>query len=273
MSAWKQKAKKGGDGQFEKAPPGNHPAVCVAIIDMGTQRSEYQGTETEQHRAFFVWELVTKKMSGTKGVNHLIGIDLTISLNEKAKLRKWIEARIGRQIPEGGEYDIDKELGQPCLLNVVEKNGYPKIEGVSQVPDGLTVPAPQRPLFICTLDEFASGAKVVPEWVPWLYGEPLPDHILRCVEIETGEVECSVASAPPQSRPAPQSTQRWDYSDGTDIVTGKTTEEVRAFLATCDPAMIRVKPAGAPRDAAKPATEWPELAPPAAEAEPDTIPF
>src|SRR5688572_12457251 len=127
-TAFQVKATKG-EGGYEKAPPGNHPAVLVAVVDMGTQESEYAGETKLQHRVYMVWELVTKKMTGVDR-NHAIGIDLTLSLNEKAKLRKWVEARTGRPIPEGGEYDVTKELGQPCLLNVVEKNGYPKVEGV-----------------------------------------------------------------------------------------------------------------------------------------------
>lgn len=59
MSWTKQQANsKTGGGNYEKPPPGNHPAVCVAIIDMGTQKQEYQGNVTFAHRAYFVWELV-----------------------------------------------------------------------------------------------------------------------------------------------------------------------------------------------------------------------
>ena len=253
MSVWNQTAKKGGDAQFEKSPPGNHPAVLVAIIDMGTQINEYQGTETCQRRAFFVWELVTKKMSGTKAVNHLIGIDLTVSLNEKAKLRKWVEARQGRHIPEGGEYDITKELGQSCLLNIVEKNGYPKIDGVSAVPDGLSVPTAQRELFLCSLDEFTSGAKTLPEWVPYLYGEPLADHIKRCEELK----DTDVVSFPN----SPTADSRWDYSDGSTAHANVSTADLCQFLATpgLDTSRIRAKPAGAPKELAKPCSEIPEL--------------
>jgi hypothetical protein len=192
MSVWKQKASKGkGDGSgFEKAPPGNHPAVLVAIVDMGTQSQEYAGQQKWQRRAYFVWELVTEKMSGTKDRNHLIAIDLTVSLNEKAKLRKWIEARAGKAMPEGTDYDILKELGKPCLLTVVEKesngNKYPKIEGVTAVPKGVKVDPPQNQPFSWSLDDYEKeGTVEIPDWVEslWLYGEPISEHIKRCREI------------------------------------------------------------------------------------------
>src|SRR5262245_53647672 len=114
---WVQKPSKGGDG-FEKAPPGNHPAILVGVIDMGHQRTEYAGKEKWQRRAFFIWELTNEKMSGTKDRNHLIGIDLTISLSEKAKLRQWVESRTGKNLGND-DYDIRQELGKPCFLAVV----------------------------------------------------------------------------------------------------------------------------------------------------------
>jgi hypothetical protein len=186
MSAWTQKAtSKGSGGDFEKAPVGNHPAVLVAIIDMGRQEQEFQGKVTTPHRAYFVWELVTEKVSGTKGTNHVIAIDLTVSLNEKAKLRQWIEARIGRKMSEEAEYDISIELGQSCLLDVIaNKKGYPVVNGMKAIPKGLTVTSPQRKPIAITLDEYKANPAVIPDWVPYCYGKPLSDIIDACEEFK-----------------------------------------------------------------------------------------
>lgn len=197
MSAWNQTAKSGkGDGEgFEKPPVGNHPAVLVALIDMGHQENEFGGKVTYPHRAFFVWELVTEKMSGTKDRNHTIGIDLTVSLNEKAKLRQWIESRVGKKMPDDAQYDISKELGQPCMLDIIaNKKGYPVVNGMKSVPKILTVPAPQNEPFALTLEEFKAGASI-PDWVPYLYGEHISDHIRRCQELAGKKESGSVASA------------------------------------------------------------------------------
>lgn len=183
MSAWTQKATSKG-GEFEKPPVGNHPAVLVAIIDMGTQEQEFQGNVTYPHRAYFVWELVQEKMSGTKGTNHVIGIDLTVSLNVKSKLRQWIEARVGKQMPEDADYDISKELGQPCLLDVIaNKKGYPVVNGMKAVPKGMKVDPPQRKPVAITLDDYKANFACIPDWVPYLYGETIADHIARCQEL------------------------------------------------------------------------------------------
>lgn len=174
---------KGGD--FEKPPVGNHPAVLVAIIDMGTQEQEYLNQTKSLPRAYFIWELVDAKMSGTKDVNHVIAIDLTVSLNKKAKLRQWIESRVNKQMPEDFEYDITKELGQKCMLDVIaNKKGYPVVNGMKSVPAKLSFsPAQRSPVFI-SLDDFREkGESILPEWTPYCYGEPLADIINRCHEI------------------------------------------------------------------------------------------
>src|SRR5436190_14013268 len=106
MGAWTMKPTKGGgEGGFAKAPPGNHAAVLVAIVDMGTHWNEFGGERKKQHKIYLVWELVGEQVAGTNR-NHVIGVDLTYSLNEKAKLRKWIEARRGKPLPEDVEFDI-----------------------------------------------------------------------------------------------------------------------------------------------------------------------
>lgn len=203
MSKWTREANSSKGEGFEKAPAGNHPAVLVAIIDMGTQRQEYQGTVTCPERAFFVWELVTKRQEGFKDRNHVIGIDLTVSLNVKSKLRQWIEARSGRKIRDGEGYDISQELGKPCLLNVLHsEKGYAKVEGVGSVPDGLTVPPPQNKPVIISLDEFKAGTPI-PEWVPYLFGEPLSDHIRRCKELTSGDHQAAPPPASPPPSPPP----------------------------------------------------------------------
>lgn len=203
MSGWKQKASTGG-GNYEKAPPGNHPAVLIGMIDMGTQEQEYQGESKESHRVYWVWEIPGEKRED--GSSHVIALDLTFSLNEKAKMRKWIESRMGRQIADGEEYDIAEELGKPCLLNVVQKDKYPKVEGMSALPKGMPAPVATHKPFAWQLDTYLTTGKIeLPPWVPYLFGEPLSDHIRRSREaIETPNIPDGGSSkpAPAASKPA-----------------------------------------------------------------------
>lgn len=250
MSNWTLTASKGvGEGGFEKAPPGNHPAVLVAVIDLGTQTIDgFQGAPAkDQHRAFFVWELVHEKKAGTN-LNHVIAIDLTLSFNEKAKLRKWVEARTGKPIPDGQDFDVTKELGQSCLLNVIANNkGYPRIEGVSAVPKGMMVPAPQNKPIAISLAEFRDGAEI-PGWIPYLYGQPISSVIRGCKEFQgtahameqgpkpTQQVEqqpasTAVATAPPRRRPATSSSTRYYLDPGNGPLEGTfTLDEIQKMI-------------------------------------------
>jgi len=182
-SPWKTQANSntGGGGGFEKCPPGNHPAVLVGLIDMGNQWSDgYQGAPGKwQHRLYFVWE-IDEKISGTNR-NHVMAVDLTNSLNKKARLRAWVEAWLGKAIPDGLEYDVSELLGKGCLLNVQMNNNYPKVTGVSQLPKNTPVHAHTYPLTLLSLDDIKAG-KTIPEWVPWLFGRSLLDHIKECQE-------------------------------------------------------------------------------------------
>jgi hypothetical protein len=168
-------------GKTEKPPVGNHLAVLVAVIDMGKQLDDFDKSKPYwAWRAYFVWELVGEQIAGTEK-NHVIAIDLALSTGEKSKLRKWVQARTGKPFPSG-PFDPTTELGQACFLNVIEKGGYPKVDGVAAVPKGIPVPKPAYPLTALSLEEFKGGT-MPPEWTPWLYGSPIEDHIRACQEL------------------------------------------------------------------------------------------
>ncbi len=180
---WKQVAKTGGGGDFEKCPPGNHPAVLVALIDLGVQENEFNGEKKYQPRAYFCWELTGEKNS--KGFNHLIGIDLTVSMDAKAKLRGWVDAWRGRATTDGEEFDISTLVGKKCLLSVTEKKGYSNVSGVAAIPKGMTVAPPTKTLTTFSIDDIKpDGTFTIPDWLPYLYGEPLTEVIKRRCEKE-----------------------------------------------------------------------------------------
>lgn len=178
----------GGGGNREKCPAGAKVAVVAAIIDLGTQHSEFQNEAKWVRQVYVVWELPTTKTTG--GASHLIASKATLSLNEKATLRKWAEAITGNKIADGAQFDVSALLGMPCIVNVQHAGakGYPKVAGVSGLPDGMPEVKGTHAPFACTLEEFKKG-KVVPEWVPWAWCDSLsamaaiPAHIKASKEI------------------------------------------------------------------------------------------
>lgn len=204
MSAWTVTANKSEGGGFEKAPAGTHPAVLVGIFDLGEQWQEPFSTKPDpttgkvqkakwQRQLYYVYELVTKKRASMAG-NIVIAIDLNFSMNEKAKMRQWVEARTGKKIPDGTDYDVMEELGKPVLLTVEMKGDYPRIKGVTGIPEGYTVPAPHIKPVAWQLDPAKLGE--IPSWVPYLYGRKIADVVRESRQIKGERRE------QPQQQPA-----------------------------------------------------------------------
>lgn len=182
----------GGSGEgFPKAPPGNHPAVLVAMIDLGTQRERKYGSEDyrDVRKVYLCWELVEEVIPGTKD-NFLIGRDYALSYHEKAALRLMLEGWRNKTYQDGDDIDYGKALGGKCLLSVKNKKSkggdaeYPRIEGVSSPPKGTAVKSPQR---TPTMWEFgANTLDELPDWLPYHYGQSVADIIKESREYKEG---------------------------------------------------------------------------------------
>lgn len=142
---------------FEKCPAGNHLAVCVEIIDIGTQESTYQGKSKLQRKVWIGWE--TPMETDDDGKPYRIGRRYTFSGNEKSTLRKDIESWRGKAFTyeelENG-FDMKSLLGKGCFINVVhtENDGkeYANIQSVAALPKGTSSPAPSAETIYLSLE-------------------------------------------------------------------------------------------------------------------------
>lgn len=154
-------AKESGGGNFEDPPTGTHAAICVKLIDLGTQHDEYQGKPTVHEKVFVQWELPNEKMQD--GRPFVVGAFLTNSLSEKATLRHWLEAWRGRPFTsaELAGFDLENVLGKGCMLNIVSKGAGKsgtKVSGVMALPRGSAVPEPENKPSAFWLDPFDPAA-------------------------------------------------------------------------------------------------------------------
>ena len=131
---------------FKAVPAGLHLARCYRIIDLGTQRSEYEGVEKHQRKIMLGWELHGKDDEGNELVTDrgdplAIFKNYTLSWNDKANLR--IDLQNWRNKPftsaEMQRFDIQSILGAWCMLTVIPrpgKNGkmYSNVKAVAPVP-------------------------------------------------------------------------------------------------------------------------------------------
>lgn len=169
-------------GNFEMTPAGVHVARCYRIIDLGTQKSEYQGQVKNSRKVMIGWELLgEEKMSDGRPFS--VNKRYTLSLHEKAQLRKDLEAWRGKAFTSEEEsgFDISKVLGAPCMLNIVHEKGdngndYANIASIMPLPKGLPKPdavntavtfeieSPDMALFETFSDKLKATITSAPEW-------------------------------------------------------------------------------------------------------------
>ena len=132
--------------QFQIAPAGTHLARLYRIIDLGTQMREFEGKVTMNRKAKFFFELHGDDADGkplltSDGKPLIQSKEYTVSLNEKANLRRDLEAWRGKAFTEDElkGFDISNILGHFCMVNIShrQKNDmtYADLKGLSAVPN------------------------------------------------------------------------------------------------------------------------------------------
>lgn len=130
----------------EPIPLGMHQAVCAFVEDLGMDVSPTSGKL--QHKCVIVWE-INEKM--TNGQRFDISQRYTVSLNEKANLRKALESWRGRPFTaeELEGFDLEMLIGANCMLNLIEDHAktsgkkFTKIASVSPIIKGMPKIAPE----------------------------------------------------------------------------------------------------------------------------------
>jgi hypothetical protein len=166
----------GGSGDFTPIPEGPHPAICDMFVDLGLQESGGKYAGKVQHKIYIRWQIPSLRLEYEKdGVKHegpmTIGNKYTLSLHEKAALRKTLQGWRGRAFTpeELKKFDVTTIVGKPCILSVSHspKDGggvYANVDSVMKVMDGMTVPPIEGEALIYDADNMGSFEKLR----PWL---------------------------------------------------------------------------------------------------------
>lgn len=123
-------------GDFEKAPTGLQQAVCVFVHDIGFQVGTWAGQEKIQHKIIITWELAEKMQNSER---FTLSKWYTLSLHEKANLRKDLEGWRGKPFSEDELKGIDLEelKGANCFLNITATaTDKRKVVAVAPLPKG-----------------------------------------------------------------------------------------------------------------------------------------
>jgi len=145
-------------GNYTPCPAGTHTAVCVSVIDLGTQLKDFAGDVKEKREIQIEWEICEELRDD--GQPFKLRKTYTFSSSEKSNLRKDLESWRGAKFkPEElgpGGFQISDVLGKACLLNVVHKdrdgNTYPDIASLARLVKGMAVPQPVSELLLLSLE-------------------------------------------------------------------------------------------------------------------------
>ena len=168
--------------EYEICPAGTFFARCWQIVDMGTQKTEYQGVPSLKRLVQIGWEIPTELMQDGRPFS--VFRSYTWSMSEKANFRKDLESWRGKKFvdedfnPQSPKrFDIRKLLGVGATLSIIHtesKDGtrtYANIKSVSGLPKGgesVLLPAVNKPVY---LSMFGKGNwdqevyEALPEWL------------------------------------------------------------------------------------------------------------
>ena len=159
-------AKESSGGNFTPIPPGVHLAACYRIVDLGTQKTSYQGKDNFLHKILIQFEIHGDDDNGltlmtSQGEPMSISKRYTLSLGDKASLRKDLQSWRGKPFTadELRGFELQNLLGAWCMLNVTEDHSgektYTNIDAITPVPAAMrkNLPEMQNDKWIFSLDD------------------------------------------------------------------------------------------------------------------------
>ncbi|CAB4128511.1 hypothetical protein UFOVP105_46 [uncultured Caudovirales phage] len=135
---------------FNPIENGTHVATCVQMIHIGTVEDEFDGKPVKGNKVRITFELpneLVKFKDDEPQQPRFISKEFTLSMNEKASLRKFLNS--WRGVPfteeEAVKFDICKLLGLPVMLSITTKTSktgkqYNDILSASALMKGMNAP-------------------------------------------------------------------------------------------------------------------------------------
>ncbi|MBQ4125189.1 MAG: hypothetical protein II595_04455 [Desulfovibrio sp.] len=151
---------------------GTYSAVCCELIDLGLQYNEEW--KSSSRKVLIGWEVVgeTVNVNG-EAQPRIFSKTYTMSLNEKAALRKDLNAWRGRPFTEEElkAFDLRSIVGAACMLTIVHqtsKNGrtYANLASIGGIPKGFPKPGLTVDPTIYDIDENDPAVvNTLPAWI------------------------------------------------------------------------------------------------------------
>lgn len=116
---------------YEPLEPGNYPARCFRIIDLGTQEEnspKFGKKEVRKIRIDFEIESVPIEINGEEKPSYA-SLRVTLSMSEKATLRKIMNSWHGKTLTdkEAEDFDVFSVLGKAGYLSITHNQSGDKV--------------------------------------------------------------------------------------------------------------------------------------------------
>lgn len=158
-------------GDYENAPGGTHIGIAFRLIDLGTQKTNYDGHEEFKHQIMMSWELPEELMKD--GRPFTIDKTYNFSMHENSTLRKDLESWRGLPFTDKDfdpanpvRFNLKNVLGKACLLLIAHKPSkdgsriYANVTSIGKLTKGQTAGLAKNQIVYLTFDE----------WEPEIFG-------------------------------------------------------------------------------------------------------
>jgi hypothetical protein len=168
MSDWVLST-KGNGPSIPPLPEDMYDAVCVSLVDLGTQSFEFSGEVKVARKVLITWAIANETVTlDGEPKPRIVSKEYTLSLNERANLRKDLEGWRGKPFETVDTFALSAILGKSCRLLVgVGKDGkYNRVEAVKPKKVDTSMPDGMSPVYFKLDDWDGVAAPVgIPEWV------------------------------------------------------------------------------------------------------------
>lgn len=141
-------------------PAGTHLARCYQFIHLGHVPNTFPGATTPTvNKIRLTWEFPQEMHQFKEGQPEQpfsISQEYTLSMNEKANLRKIVESWFGIKLgdEEAANFDTELLVGKECLLTITHTQKgdkiYAGVQNVTSLPKGMSCPDPINKTSILT---------------------------------------------------------------------------------------------------------------------------
>jgi hypothetical protein len=135
------------DGKYAPCPEGSFAAICVDVVDLGEKVEQFEGAPEKLVRKVVL--VYRTAETNERGEHYDVAKEFSVSMHEKASLRKHLEAwrgkAYGKDDVERG-VQLDKLVGAPAFIGVGHKQSkkgrtYAVLMSVMKMPSGMSVPS------------------------------------------------------------------------------------------------------------------------------------